>query len=222
MPHIVGTPGKQSTGLLQALTYAGNFFCRCCEATEHSFYSCAASLMSAVVRCSLYTRQRAFASTLPCIQDSLLHRLRGSLSFNTIIGYARLSKVPSSCKRVTRRLSTRAIASNQPAGRDPAERRHKPGDKAVFKQGAIQFYVTCHPGLEEVTAKELAAPNIAAFNIQPGKAGVHFRCATACCLRSQPSGLLGSWHDTGHRSTSHARLFKHADASAKADDRAIA
>ncbi len=146
--------------------------------TSHSLNGCAASLMSAVVRCGLYPGQRAFANTLPCVPDSLLHYLRGKLSFNTVIDDACLSKLPNFCKRVTRRLSVKAIASYQTARRDPAERRHVAGDKAVFKQGTIQFYVTCHPGLEEVTAKELAAPNIAAFNIQPGKAGVHFRCAS--------------------------------------------
>ena len=36
-------------------------------------------------------------------------------------------------------------------------------------------------GLEQVTAKELGSPHIGAFDIQPGKAGVHFRQAPPCC-----------------------------------------
>ena len=162
----------------QSLSYAGNSQQVLRKLTGDILDGCAASLMGAVVRCSLHSGQRAFANTLPCVPNSLLHYLRGRLSFNTVIADACLSKLPTFCKRVTRRLSVKAIASNQTARRDPAERRHRDGDKGVFKQGAVQFYVTCHPGLEEVTAKELAAPNIAAFNIQPGKAGVHFRCAS--------------------------------------------
>lgn len=40
---------------------------------------------------------------------------------------------------------------------------------------ACSFFATCHPGLEEVVAKELreAVPGIAA--VQPGRAGVSFR-----------------------------------------------
>lgn len=38
-----------------------------------------------------------------------------------------------------------------------------------------QYYVTCHPGLEEVVAAELASPEIRARSIRPGKAGVFFR-----------------------------------------------
>ena len=190
--------------------------------TGYSFNGCAASLMSAVVRCSIHSGQRVVANTLPCVPNSLLHYLRGRLSTNTVIDDACLSNLPTFCKRVTRRLSVKAIASNQTARRDPAERRHNAGDKAVFKQGAVQFYVTCHPGLEEVTAKELAAPNIAAFNIQPGKAGVHFRCASPYFPLS--IGLCGLWHDARPQqgSASHVRLLWHADAYAKADDRAIA
>ena len=183
---------------------------------------CAASLMSAVVCCSLHSGQRAFANTLPCVPNSLLHCLRGRFSFDTVIYDSCLSKVPRFCIRVTRRLSAKAIDSNQAARRNPAERRYNAGDKAVFKQGAVQFYVTCHPGLEEVTAKELAAPNIAAFNIQPSKAGVHFRCASAYFPNS--IGLSGLWHDARPQqgSASCFRLLWHADACAKADDRAIA
>ena len=190
----------------------------------YNFNGCAASLMSAVVRCSLNSGQRTFANTLPCVPNSLLHYLRGRLSFNTVIDDACLSKFPTFCKRVTRRLSVKAIASNQTARRDPAERRHKAGDKAVFKQGAVQFYVTCHPGLEEVTAKELAAPNIAAFNIEPGKAGVHFRCTSAYCSCSQSLELLGLWHETRpqQRSASHVRSLWHADACAKPGNTSIA
>ena len=36
-------------------------------------------------------------------------------------------------------------------------------------------------GLEQVTARELGSPYIGAFDIQPGKAGVHFRQAPPCC-----------------------------------------
>eukprot|EP00887_Chlorella_sp_A99_P006659 scaffold3.g6659.t1 len=38
----------------------------------------------------------------------------------------------------------------------------------------LQYYATCHPGLEEAVAAELAATPIRAFDVRPGKAGVSF------------------------------------------------
>ena len=52
---------------------------------------------------------------------------------------------------------------------------------------AQQYYVTCHPGLEEVVAAELASPRIAAQHIRTGKAGVYFRSG-----RSPPVGYLNT------------------------------
>ncbi|KAL4458935.1 hypothetical protein ABPG75_013800 [Micractinium tetrahymenae] len=40
--------------------------------------------------------------------------------------------------------------------------------------GHFHYYATCHPGLEEVVAAELAGRCIGAANIHPGKAGVSF------------------------------------------------
>ena len=57
------------------------------------------------------------------------------------------------------------------------------GDSA---SGAQEYFATCHPGLEGVVAAELASPQIGAFDIRDGKAGVYFRRASAqavqwCC-----------------------------------------
>jgi putative N6-adenine-specific DNA methylase len=40
--------------------------------------------------------------------------------------------------------------------------------------GDLQFFATCHPGLEEVVAAELAAPAVGAADVRPGRAGVAF------------------------------------------------
>jgi hypothetical protein len=40
--------------------------------------------------------------------------------------------------------------------------------------GEQRYYVTCHPGLEEVVARELQSPQIRAARVRPGKAGVSF------------------------------------------------
>ncbi|GAB4823363.1 hypothetical protein N2152v2_010409 [Parachlorella kessleri] len=40
--------------------------------------------------------------------------------------------------------------------------------------GEHRYYVTCHPGLEEVVATELLSPHIRATGVQPGRAGVSF------------------------------------------------
>ncbi|KAK9908246.1 hypothetical protein WJX75_004747 [Coccomyxa subellipsoidea] len=45
----------------------------------------------------------------------------------------------------------------------------------LFERGKFQFYATCHPGLEEVVATEISAPEIGGFDVRPGKAGVSFR-----------------------------------------------
>lgn len=46
--------------------------------------------------------------------------------------------------------------------------------EAPWSSDSEQYYATCHPGLEEVVAAELAAPEIGARSIRPGKAGVYF------------------------------------------------
>lgn len=38
----------------------------------------------------------------------------------------------------------------------------------------VQFFATCHPGLEDVVAQELLHPSIAASPVVVGKAGVTF------------------------------------------------
>lgn len=43
------------------------------------------------------------------------------------------------------------------------------------------FYATCHPGLEDVVAEELQAPEIGAVSVEPGRSGVTFR-QVKCCL----------------------------------------
>ncbi|KAL3159933.1 hypothetical protein ABBQ38_010326 [Trebouxia sp. C0009 RCD-2024] len=49
---------------------------------------------------------------------------------------------------------------------------------------AQSFYVTCHPGLEEVVAAELTSQNIRAQEVVPGKAGVFFRGTDAVGYRA--------------------------------------
>ena len=59
------------------------------------------------------------------------------------------------------------------------------------------FYATCHPGLESVVADELRAQNIGATDVEPGRAGVHFRHADGalealgllCCIVIQAQCL---------------------------------
>ena len=53
------------------------------------------------------------------------------------------------------------------------------------------YFVTCHPGLEEIVAAELSAQHIGAQEVIPGKAGVFFRSATrsAVCRVSKASPL---------------------------------
>lgn len=51
-------------------------------------------------------------------------------------------------------------------------------------RAAQDYFATCHPGLENVVAEELQAPEISAANIRPGKAGVHFTGDTAVLYRS--------------------------------------
>lgn len=48
----------------------------------------------------------------------------------------------------------------------PAEPQPAPGEQ--------RYYATCHPGLEEVVAAELAGPNVRAARVRPGRAGVSF------------------------------------------------
>jgi hypothetical protein len=42
------------------------------------------------------------------------------------------------------------------------------------RRSDLQFYATCHPGLEAVVAEELSGPCIAATKVEIGKAGVTF------------------------------------------------
>ena len=53
------------------------------------------------------------------------------------------------------------------------------------------YFVTCHPGLEEIVAAELSSQHIRAQEVIPGKAGVFFRSATrsAVCRVRKPSPL---------------------------------
>ncbi len=53
------------------------------------------------------------------------------------------------------------------------------------------YFVTCHPGLEEIVAAELSTQHIGAQEVSPGKAGVFFRSATrsAVCRVRNPSLL---------------------------------
>ena len=53
------------------------------------------------------------------------------------------------------------------------------------------YFVTCHPGLEEIVAAELSAQHIGAQEVIPGKAGVFFRSATksAVCRVRKASPL---------------------------------
>ena len=54
--------------------------------------------------------------------------------------------------------------------------------------GEQQYFATCHPGLENVVAAELQAPQIGAHGVRLGKAGVYFRRAQH--RRSLRSGIL--------------------------------
>jgi len=48
------------------------------------------------------------------------------------------------------------------------------GGDVEARAGSRRFYATCHPGLEEVVARELASPMINARDIAIGKSGVSF------------------------------------------------
>ena len=59
------------------------------------------------------------------------------------------------------------------------------------------YFVTCHPGLEEIVAAELSAQHIGAQDVIPGKAGVFFRSATrsAVCMVEFLRSHIVSCHD---------------------------
>ena len=59
------------------------------------------------------------------------------------------------------------------------------------------YFVTCHPGLEEIVAAELSAQHIGAQEVIPGKAGVFFRSATrsAVCMVEFLRSHIVSCHD---------------------------
>lgn len=54
-----------------------------------------------------------------------------------------------------------------------------PQGQRGFSHPGQEFYVTCHPGLENVVADELCSSNIRAQDVVPKRAGVHFRSARA-------------------------------------------
>ncbi|GMH36909.1 hypothetical protein BSKO_04782 [Bryopsis sp. KO-2023] len=59
--------------------------------------------------------------------------------------------------------------------------------EAQREDDGYRFFVACHPFLQEITASELSADTIAAYDIVPGKSGVHFKGRTlatgyAACL----------------------------------------
>ena len=74
---------------------------------------------------------------------------------------------------MTPRAATGAVGSS-------ARSLWEPGQDTGRLVTGHSFYVTCHPGLEEVVAAELTSQNIRAQEVVPGKAGVFFRCE--CCF----------------------------------------
>ena len=134
--------------------------------------------MNAVIPQSIRFGQKAHSACLLYTSKSLLRCLRAASSSFTSNSGDWSSEERSKRTKGARRLSAgvqRNLPRNQPPHRGPADEVDRNGKKTVFKQGDLQFYATCHPGLEEVTAKELGSQHVGAFDIKPGKAGVHFK-----------------------------------------------
>ena len=81
------------------------------------------------------------------------------------------------------------------------------------------FYATCHPGLERIVAVELGSQQIGAQEIEPGKAGVHFRfivssflstyyCAT-CILQGNTTVLDSQGLQCGGLQSQLVAALKH-------------
>lgn len=81
-----------------------------------------------------------------------------------------VSKAHSGARR---KLESRVVAPG------PARSQWESREDTVRLSAGQSFYVTCHPGLEEVVAAELTSQNIRAQEVVPGKAGVFFRCKQA-------------------------------------------
>lgn len=107
----------------------------------------------------------------PEISQSFYFRRPLSLNFSSkeVLGFTRPPSHTTSNSKTCRGLSV-ARAST---GAGPAYRQY--GVDNTSPVGPLQFYATCHPGLESVVARELGSSNIGAFNIQEGKSGVSFR-----------------------------------------------
>ncbi|KAL3157914.1 hypothetical protein ABBQ32_012319 [Trebouxia sp. C0010 RCD-2024] len=110
-------------------------------------------------------------------------KLTPQAAFSPVAAFSRLvstqsrlfSRAHSGAKRT---VESRAAAPG-PA-RSPWESREDTG-RLLTPQS---FYVTCHPGLEEVVAAELTSQNIRAQEVVPGKAGVFFRGPDAVGYRA--------------------------------------
>lgn len=124
----------------------------------------------------------------------------GSVGHGSALLWAPLRLDAHSCRRASSLTAKHeSRTSNEPRRREKTPKhtssssRSQPAGRRVAAQAApsypshlqqqqqrpadnLFYYATCHPGLEEVVAAELASPNIRATNVSPGKAGVSFRC----------------------------------------------
>lgn len=105
---------------------------------------------------------------------------------------------------------TDSSSRSQPAGRRVAAQATPSYPSQLHQQQQrpadnLFYYATCHPGLEEVVAAELASPNIRATNVSPGKAGVSFRC---CGRQVTQRAVLSFSHAT--YTTNLVKIVSHA------------
>ena len=72
-------------------------------------------------------------------------------------------------------------------------------DPAIGQEERFDYFVTCHPGLEQAVVRELSAGCIGAGDVQAGKAGVSFSgdagvgYRSALWLRSAIRVLRAAW-----------------------------
>ena len=104
------------------------------------------------------TRERLCSSGFPFCRSLLLSQKRFC------------SKVPGIARRV---IAPRALATGKSRSFDRSL--WEPQQNVDRLVAGHSFYVTCHPGLEEVVAAELTSQHIRAQEVVPGKAGVYFR-----------------------------------------------
>ena len=65
-------------------------------------------------------------------------------------------------------------APRQRRGDDAYQDEETVFNRAPVPKGMSRFFVTCHPGLEKVVAKELSSEEIRARNVEIGASGVSF------------------------------------------------